>query len=579
MRMKCLFRLLSICAFSIAVSSIQAQALEGQKKAQMIEDLTVIKKALLVGYAPLEWKKEYTGWAVDQEFEKSKQLILDTPHISIKDFQVILKNFIASTKDYHADVVFYSTEAASLPFGVKGVDGRYFIDWIDPLQMPYYFYEIQVGDELVSFDERPVEDVINELKKIGNKNSNPFTDQALAEIKLTNREGQQGDRVPRGAISITVRSAAKNERLSYQLVWNYTPEKILNLPDFFQNLPIFFNPASKQKRSKTLMMNIVHREIVKKTNRDGALGARKSFVPVLGPRTWVHDVLKKDELLSWYAYIYETPQGQSIGYIRIPHYLGKEENSKKFGELLTVLEEKTDALVIDQLHNVGGYVSFQYELASMLAITPLKTPKHRIKITQKEVMEAYQALELIENIQGGLDRIVTRIEENGDADEDEEPFNYQSLLFLKEFHEFIINEWSAGRTLTNPTHLEGCDWIHPHSEYSYTKPILMLINELDFSGGDFMPAIMQDNHRALLFGKRTSGAGGFVFQSSFPNQNGISGFSYTGSIAERPHTHQKIENLGVTPDIDYCLTVEDLKNGYQSYLEAVNEAIQLLLKK
>ncbi|CUI16800.1 protease-like activity factor [Candidatus Protochlamydia naegleriophila] len=578
MGIKCLLvKLLGVCAFSIVASSAQAQLLGDQKKAQMIEDLTVIKKVFHVGYAPLEWKKDYAGWDIDQEFEKSKQLILDTPQISVKDFQIIVKNFIASTRDYHADVVFYSTETASLPFGVKSAEGRYFIDWIDPQQMPFYFYEIQVGDELIAFDERPIGDVINELKEIGNKNSNPFTDQALAEMKLTSREGQLGDLVPRGAVSITVQPAAKEGSVTYQLIWNYTPEKIVSLPDIVQSIHALFSPAPGQSRPKTLMMNSAHREMVKKISRDGALGARKSFVPVLGPRTWVHDVLKKNENLCWYAYVYETPQGQSIGYIRIPHYVGKEAESKAFGELLTILEEKTDALVIDQLHNVGGYVTFQYELASMLATTPLKTPKHRIKITQKDVMEAYQILEVIENIQAGFDLIVARMEEEGE--EEDEPLNYQYLLFLKEFYEFIINEWNAGRTLTHPTHLEGCDWIHPHSEYRYTKPILMLINELDFSGGDFMPAMMQDNGRALLFGKRTSGAGGFVFQNSFPNQNGISGFSYTGSIAERPHTFQKIENLGITPDIEYSLTVEDLQYGYQGYIEAVNEAVQLLFKK
>jgi C-terminal processing protease CtpA/Prc len=106
----------------------------------------------------------------------------------------------------------------------------------------------------------------------------------------------------------------------------------------------------------------------------------------------------------------------------------------------------------------------------------------------------------------------------------------------------------------------------------------MLINELDFSGGDFCPAILQDNKRAVLFGSRTSGAGGFVTTSTFPNENGIMQFSYTGSLAERPDSLLKIENLGVLPDIAYKLTVEDLQNGYQGYISAINEAIENLFE-
>ncbi len=52
----------------------------------------------------------------------------------------------------------------------------------------------------------------------------------------------------------------------------------------------------------------------------------------------------------------------------------------------------------------------------------------------------------------------------------------------------------------------------------------MLINEMDMSCADFMPAILQDNKRATLFGSRTAGAGGHVLSFNFPNIHGIADF-------------------------------------------------------
>jgi len=124
--------------------------------------------------------------------------------------------------------------------------------------------------------------------------------------------------------------------------------------------------------------------------------------------------------------------------------------------------------------------------------------------------------------------------------------------------------------------LDEGDVINPHPKYQYTKPILVLIDHMCFSGGDFFPAIMHDNKRALLFGSRTTGAGGFKNIFSFPNIHGIGDFSLTGSIAERKNG-EVLENLGVTPDILYQITIDDLRNGYQGYIGEVNKSIHNIL--
>ena len=63
---------------------------------------------------------------------------------------------------------------------------------------------------------------------------------------------------------------------------------------------------------------------------------------------------------------------------------------------------------------------------------------------------------------------------------------------------------------------------------------------------------------------------------SFPNRFGVSGFRYTGSIAERPDGNP-IENLGVTPDVLYKPTEEDLQNGYQGFAAAIHSTLKTML--
>lgn len=568
------------CTLTCLIAPIQANFLEANKKEGMIEDLKIIKHTLEVGYAPLEWKKSHSGWDLNEEFEKAKRQILDTSPITVKDFQRIAKSFLASLHDYHTDMIFYSSESATLPFTIRGADNRYFIDWIDTNKLPPAFYPIHEGDEVLSFNGRALSKVIDALKVNENGSSNSLTEQAMAEIKFTERLGMRGDEVPKKSGVIEFKSATTGKTQAYQIMWNYQPELMTYPNDYLLHLDYLFPEVPKRKRS--LMMCASHRALAKGTTPERGLGGRKSFIPPLGPQIWELDKKEKDKKISWYAYIFETAKGRKIGYLRIPHYYAGREETRKFEKIISLFEQETDALVIDQVHNTGGFVGFSYDLLSMLTNVPLKTPKHRIKNTQREVLLAYFMLKVLQIQQSKIEQNAAEeavIEEKEDDPEDEGlPKDYQKLLFYKDFLKFTIDEWNAGRSFTNPTHLEGADQINPHPTCRYTKPIIMLINELDFSGGDFVPAILQDNKRAVLFGSRTSGAGGFVMVSTFPNENGIMAFTYTGSLAERPDSLLKIENLGVMPDIEYTLTVEDLQNGYQGYVSAVNEAIEDLFE-
>lgn len=153
----------------------------------------------------------------------------------------------------------------------------------------------------------------------------------------------------------------------------------------------------------------------------------------------------------------------------------------------------------------------------------------------------------------------------------------QFVEFTREWIRNVLKEWRSGQTLTKDYYLYGVDMIHPYPSTTYSKPILVLVNELCFSGGDFFPAILQDNNRVTVMGTRTAGAGGYVQPTQYPNRLGIQLFSVTGSIAHRLQK-QPIENLGVTPDIPYALTAKDFTSGFSDYKAAILGAIDSIIK-
>lgn len=560
-------------------------------KQHMISTLDTIKQVFEAQYAPAAWKYTYMGWNLENETQVIKDKILTSNNLSIKEFQQLIRQLMLSTADYHTAVIFYSTERASLPFRVKGVNKKYFITAINREQLSEKNYPIQVGDELVSFGGCPTDEVVQELRKSEHRFATEETDRSHAENTLTSRFGMLGTKIPKGPIMIVIRSAETEKLHSYQLIWDYYPERIKSGSCFPSSNKLKENPLMKQQMLYPLTM-AYNPSLFKKSDKDekkdheeeeeedeeekswekenvhpNSIGMRKSFLPRLGSTI----VWESGEDSFFQAYIYQKENGKKVGVIRIPHYVFDEEEVGEFAQFIHLMQKETDMLVIDQLNNAGGNVYCTYAIASMLTDQALYTPKHRMMITQALVMNALQILQKTEKIKTD--------EEAQELFEDTfwgYPVNYQVTKFLGNWCQFIVDEWNNGNHFTQPTYLLGVDYINPNGQARYTKPLLILINGLDFSGGDFFPAILQDNKRAVTMGTKTAGAGGYLTFASFPNRFGIAFMFLTGSYAERLDL-SPLENLGVKPDIECELTENDLKHGFQDYTSSVNQVVEQML--
>lgn len=496
-------------------------------------------------YAPAQWKKKHHELDLDQEAQKAYDK-LDTECLTKDGYKQVLLDFFKSTKDYHVQCVFNSDEMATLHFSVRTVNNKFFIAHIDRDKLSYAAFPFNIGDELVIFDGKPVLEVFNKLKSQISHNV-PETDAELASMALTSRDGKLMLDIPKGFVDIAIKRKGHNTYDYRQLAWDNAEYKN-------------HNPHMR--------------------------GYRDSYLPPLGNIIW-----QTDNNNPFQAYIYQNTKGKLIGYVRINTYdiSSPADYVKNFIEIIRKFEGCTEALVIDQLHNPGGRLNYMYSLISVLTNSPLNTPLHKMTISDqdayaaKEELKKYSQIKTEEDARKHLGHdIFTKnpylINSKFFTDINGIPVTLQYVEFYCKYLEFIIKEWETGKNLTSPYYLGGINQINPHPAVNYTKPIAILVDSLDISGGDFFPAIMQDNKRAKIIGTRTAGAGGYIRKFEFSaNRLGLDTVRYTASIAERIDKNP-IENLGVTPDVELKHTERDFTDNYIDYITAVNNEVNKLIE-
>ncbi len=578
------YLILSICLIN---NMLYASAnTSNSTKTKMLADIDFITNTFDSVYAPADWKKQIINWDLQIEAEKARNKIQSSESINLKEYQLIVKDLLKSTQDYHVNVGFFRSKSATLPFTIKSAENRYFIVDIDKNHPNSRQIKFKVGDEILEFDGKPIKNAISDISKIIS-DSNNATDDALAELLLTQRHASMLVNVPEGSVKVKVLAEDSTKPNDYTLNWHKTDEiftdnykTILN-KKFDAHLEktdlTKFGGINIQKIKADLFNKfnllkgrmIAHNGITDINLNKFSIGNQSSFIPELGKVIWRSEN-------GVYAYIYKNNEGKNIGFLRIPDYLSIDKDELK--DVLKVFNNKTDALIIDQNNNPGGSVIILYEILSLLTDKPLTLPEHEFTLIQEDVAEAYWLLDYIDELEIMVNSI------NG-ADENED-LNIAGLSIkqfikaVRNYCNFIIKEWSAGKNYTRPYPLFGIKEIKP-SKIAYKKPITILINSLDFSCGDFMPAVIQDNNidRIKIVGTKTAGAGGLVRGTMYPNSFGIHHFSYTASIATRKN-NIKIENNGVTPDILLELTINDLQNNFVDYGKSINEHVaRSLIKK
>jgi C-terminal processing protease CtpA/Prc len=513
---------------------------------------------------PLRWKQE----TINLDF---KRVVSDyqgrvRAARSDAEFYRVLARFVAELKDAHVTPMIPSTYRASLGFMSDFIEGKVLIETIDRLRMPELLFPFKKGDQVIAIGGVPVEELMAELGQIGHTGNEASTIR-IAAARLTSRREASGFQVPRGVTTVTVLPKGAERPVTVTATWIVSGSPVVELDDLARlmedgavvnAIPTASDGEGLRKElNKLSMFNMaLPSALVKELQQIGLsnVGAPKSMFRL-------PEGAREIPGIPVTAAIYEAA-GKKIGILRIPSF-GDEGLLEVVARALMTLERETDVLVLDQTNNPGGSVSLVSDIVSLFA-------DRSFKDMDFEIRPSLAWLKSFQDINTQIENMLRTNPQDVAANALKARFEYLESEIRESLKE--------RRFLTNPVSLNlvgSFGMIQPAGMVSYTKPVLMLINEFDFSGGDAFPALLKDNGRVTLFGTQTSGAGGNVREYG-PLANSFFKLALTESLMIRPNG-QYMENRGIQPDIEYAVTEDDFMNGYRNYVRAFTiEALKLV---
>jgi hypothetical protein len=506
---------------------------------EMLRDFNQLTSSVRSSYGPLEFKQQEMGISIDElEAAYTKKIEQIT---SNSDFYYLIVQFVAEFKDSHFSARIPTDHSATLGFSTEWLEGKVIINSMNRGVLPETSFPFEVGDEILRVDGVAIIELLAELRRHINA-GNSLTADRMAAWAVANRNGAVVP-VPKGDVNVVVRPRLQPwVEKEVTLAWIESGEPLDENKDYgkeeagFRSL-VANEPSFAEAMNLSIAKNLAELKGGSLDRDYSCNGTTRIKIPADA-----HVIMTE----PFVAYYHTTDRGQ-IGYLRIPHYMpinsvtGAFEPDRRFDQYeyaISVLEENTVGLIIDQDHNCGGSVTFLEDLLGLFFQKSTDPMAFRLLASKNEYLT-------FKGWQSGLSEHSLR------------------YLFFQNIIDSIKASWQADEFLTSQTlALGGKKSILPH-QVQYTKPILMLIDEMSGSGGDAFPAMMQGHGRAKLLGTRTMGAGGHVVQTPPLFYSGIN-VRLTKSLFYRPDG-VPVENNGAVPDVEYSHTVQDHLDGYTAY--------------
>lgn len=517
-------------------------------------------------YGPLPWKEAYLDISLpamtDRLMEGVRAARTD------EDFYEALIHFLSGFKDAHVSGIVPSTYRTWLGFTVDAFGDELVIVDINREELSEELFPFALGDRLVAIDGQDPEQVMRSLlpyREMGHAPAN----RRLTAAMLTSRRQSRVPRVPSGQATVAIYSYAREVLETVTIPWRhegfplarFTERPIPPVKAIFALLGGSADALPQKPASFLDQMRAL-----RAPDADGS----GTYLPFgnLTPYFPLGATFVERSTDPYYSGIFITPTHR-IGFLRLHTWWDID-----FPAAIALLEREipqlqatTDALIIDQTHNPGGDLCFLEEVARFFVAEPKPTVLFQVKPSRLWLQW---------------------FEEEALSLPPEWSAKQRKLHAL--IREKLRTAMEAGSALTEPIPLCSPDGlITPYENaenqvITYTKPKLLLINDMDCSGGDVFPAIIQDAGAATTFGTRTIGCGGNVINIEHIGRSDFTA-RVTMSLMVRNQDvvapngipTRYIENVGVRPDIHYAITPDDVRNGYRAYREAILRTVGRLI--
>lgn len=537
---------------------------------ERLDTVTQIIDLFIHHYAPLRWKEEFLGISFEQLVDT---LTHDaTVANSDEEFYDAVVRFIAGLRDAHLGVTIPSTYTAALGVTVDAFGNELVIVDIDRGTLPVEIFPFEIGDRVVRFDGQDVHAALQRLIPYV-ETGNPQANRRLAARELTARSQTASPFIPQGSAELVIysRRARKEQRVA--IPWRHEGYPLASLTE---------RPLTAVRALAAMLPSLSHSSGVLlpdplgflETGKMARWDERTEFRRLMG------DVRPFFPMWREFVQRSTTPyfsgiiavDGYRIGFLRLhswsnKHHINQKEVIPFLEKEIPYLEEHTDALIIDQSSAAGGSGCLVEAVAGFFVRSAGPTVRDAIKPTRS---------------------MLTKFEEAEASD----VVSPEEQKILRQMIAAIRGALQRGDDLTEPLPICAVDGqLHPHytaegKRTIYTKPKLLLINELSCSASDMFPAVVQDVGVVTTFGSGTMGCGGAVgdFENighaELDNRVTLTLMVRAREVTTPNGTRTRyLENVGVLPDIPYTVTVKDFDDDYAAYRAAILQAvIQLIVR-
>jgi hypothetical protein len=502
------------------------------------------------------------------------------------DFYEVMQQYVASLNDAHDVYELPSTWQASLNFTVDIYDGKLLVDNINRSRLPAAEFGFVNGYELVSIDGQDSQKQLDGLLRYEIA-ANPRSTRRLAAQLLTFRPQvimPHAADVPE--ISVVVFRRPDGNLETYRIPWAKSGLLLTSVGKYTTPGLNAMTTRSRSGHNDRLGVPTgdpgvdppvaddppLYLQVLSRLQNcrlpDKAVNGFGAQVPVFAASLPSSFVLRQGRSSSdpFYSGVFGAG-GHTFGFIRIPSYSPVNTTTAlaAFQNEIAFFQANTEALVVDETRNPGGNVAYLNAIVSYLMPSTWRIIPFALRATSEWVDAASSAL-VSAAAQGA-------------------PKSYLDLLQM--IKDEVVAANSAMRGTTKPIPLDDVTIDRPPAMDSkgnviaYTKPIIVLVDDMSASGGDAFAATIQDNNRGPLVGWRTMGAGGNVeYWEAGTYSLGVS--SVTESLMIRKNNivtpeyppAPYVENIGVRPDIvvDY-MTADNLNQKGKPFVDAFVAAI------